>query len=323
MESSGIFTRYARVIFTVTILFTIIAFTTYLTVYRAPKQFPLGVILHVEKNSTLSEIATGLKDKNIIRSEILFKGFVVLMKGEKKLAEGDYFFRRPVGSWNVAKRIVNAEFGLTPIKITLPEGSNINEIAGLLHANLAEFSAPLFVKLAQGKEGYLFPDTYFFYPNARPETIIEELEENFNKKIEALGADITASKRTLNEIVTMASLVEKEANTTESRKMVADILWRRLDKGIPLQVDAPFVYILGKGSAELTLDDLKVDSPYNTYLYKGLPRGPITNPGLDAINATLNPTKNEYLYFLTDNDGEMRYAKDHDQHVLNKDKYLR
>lgn len=324
MEHTSAFTRYARFIFATTALFALVALlVAYLGAYRAPSDFPKGVIVKVEPDSTLNQISESLKEKHIIRSQVFFKGFVVLMGGTRKLAQGDYFFKKPVGSFVVARRIVNAEFGLSPVKITIPEGTSVTEIAQILINNLAEFNAPLFVKLGTPKEGYLFPDTYYLFPNSTPEQVVKTLEDNFNEKIKTIQGEIDAFGKPLSDVVIMASLIEKEARTEESRRVVSGILWERLKIGLPLQVDAPFVYIIGKGSGDLTLDDLKIDSPYNTYLYKGLPKGPITNPGLDSIHAAVTPTKTEYLYFLTGSDGEMYYAETHEEHVMNKEKHLR
>ncbi len=318
------FTRIAKYIFFTTALLAVVAaLITYITVYLPPADFPTGVIVKVEKNASLTQIAQQLSARNVIRSEFFFKSFVVLMGGDRKLAQGEYFFRKPLGSWFVARRIINSEFGLMPIKITIPEGSSSFEIADIFLHNLADFDAPLFIKLAQGKEGYLFPDTYLITPNATPQKVIDTLVENFNNQIKKIETQIVAFKKPLPDVVTMASLIEKEARTAESRRVVSGILWRRLDKGIPLQVDAPFVYIIGKGSGQLTLDDLKIDSPYNTYLYKGLPKGPITNPGIDSIIAAVTPTTTPYMFFLTGNDGEMYYAITHEQHIVNKQKYLK
>jgi len=120
----------------------------------------------------------------------------------------------------------------------------------------------------------------------------------------------------------MASILEGEALTTSDRKLVAGVLWRRLEIGMPLQVDATFSYVNGKTTFELTLDDLKIDSPYNTYKYKGLPPTPINNPGLNSINAALYPTKTKYLYFLSGNDGKMHYARTFEEHKRNRQLYL-
>ena len=205
----------------------------------------------------------------------------------------------------------------------IPEGSSTKEIATILGKILPDFAKEKFITEAQGKEGYLFPDTYYFPPNIKPDAVIEAMEKNFNEKIISLNEQISAFGKPMKEIIIMASLLEEEARKLETKQMIADILWRRLKMDMPLQVDASFQYVNGKNTFTLSLDDLKIDSPYNTYLYKGLPPTPITNPGLDSIIAAVTPTTSKYLYFLTDKNGNMRYAVTHDEHVVNKEKYLR
>jgi len=171
-------------------------------------------------------------------------------------------------------------------------------------------------------EGFLFPDTYLFLPNAKPSDVLAVFEENFNVKIKSIDDAIRAFKKPLKDIVIMASILEAEARTTETRRIIAGILWKRLSIGMPLQVDAPFQYIIGKNTFQLTTGDLKFDSPYNTYLYKGLPPGAIGNPGLDAILATTYPQGNDYLYFLTTDDGVAIYGRNFEEHKANKARYL-
>jgi len=172
------------------------------------------------------------------------------------------------------------------------------------------------------KEGYLFPDTYIFPAGATEEDVIKEMEENFAKRILPLQTQIRDFKRPLKDVLIMASLVEGEVRTTETRRQVSGILWKRLQLGMPLQVDAVFPYIIGKNTFEVTTDDLKIDSPYNTYLYVGLPPGPINNPGLDAITAAITPTPSNFLYYLTDLAGQIHYAATHAEHLINRAKYL-
>ena len=130
------------------------------------------------------------------------------------------------------------------------------------------------------------------------------------------------SGKTLREVVIMASLLEKEAAKTEDRRMVAGILWKRISIGMPLQVDAVFPYIIGKNTFDLTRADLKVDSPYNTYKYKGLPVGPIANPGLDSMVAAMTPVKSNYIFYLTDMQSKFHFSVTYAQHLANQKKYL-
>lgn len=209
------------------------------------------------------------------------------------------------------------------ITITIPEGLNARQIGDLLEKK-GLFAGSVFVAEAGREEGFLFPDTYRFYKDAKPADVISKMKENFNKKLTRdILDEIAAQKQTLKNIITMASILEEEVRGEEDMKIVAGILWKRIDRGMGLNVDAALTYVLGKTSAELTDGDLKYDSPYNTYLYRGLPPTPISNPGLSTINAALNPTTSKYFYYLTGKDGKTYYAETLEGHTLNKRKYLR
>src|SRR3972149_4556399 len=209
------------------------------------------------------------------------------------------------------------------ITITIPEGFNVRQI-GDVFEKLGIFSKEDFVAAAQKEEGYLFPDTYRFYKAAEPQDVIERMKANFGKKITPeILAEIKKNKKTLSDVVIVASLLEEEVGAAEDRKIVAGILWKRLERKMGLNVDAALTYVLGKASHELTAEDLKYDSPYNTYRYRGLPPTPISNPGLDTILATLRPEPSPYFYYLTGKDGLTYYAKTLEEHALNKFKYLR
>lgn len=212
----------------------------------------------------------------------------------------------------ILKRAPSAITALPQIRITIPEGYSSRDIAEKF-VGFKNFNKDNFLKIADGKEGYLFPDTYFFTLLETEEEIIKKMEDNFKEK----AGDVKP------EIIVMASILEKEALTPEDKKIVSGILWKRLETGMLLQVDAVFAYIIDKKSSDLTLDDLKIDSPYNTYLYKGLPPAPICNPGIESIEAALNPTSSSYWYYLSDKNLNIHFAKNFDEHKLNKAKYLR
>ena len=188
--------------------------------------------------------------------------------------------------------------------------------------NIPSFDNATFYNMAKSFEGYLFPDTYFFYSNVTPDQVIETLRNNFNQKIKTALLDIQASGKSLQDVITMASIVEREATSSTDRKMIAGVLWKRISISMPLQVDPPFYYILGKDSSQITLKDLAMDSPYNLYKNKGLPPTPITNPGMSSILATVNPTTSNNLFFLSDKKGAIHYAPTYEGHVANKLKYL-
>ena len=295
---------------------------SFVLLFIAPRDFPAGSVVEITPGQSLQSITISLHDKNIIRSPLVFRSLVILFGGEKKVSAGDYLLEEPQGTFSLAKRFVKGRFGIDTTKITIPEGWNIFQIADYLEKNLILFNKKDFVELARNKEGYLFPDTYFVSGSVNPSEIINMMENNFLKKITSIQKQILAFKHTEREIITMASILEGEA-LPKDRNVVAGILWKRLDLGMPLQVDSTFSYINGKNTYELTLEDLKIDSLYNTYKYRGLPPGPISNPGLEAIISAITPIKTKYLYFLTERDGTIHYAKTFEEHKRNKELYLK
>ena len=175
-----------------------------------------------------------------------------------------------------------------------------------------------------GLEGFLFPDTYRLYRDASASDVIHRLLDNFGQKVwlESKTA-ITSSDRTLFEIVTMASILEREVRGVEDMGLVSDIFWRRLDVGMPLQDDSTVNYATNGDSPSVSYEDTRFDSPFNTYLYRGLPVGPIGNPGVEAIQAAFNPESNTFWYFLTDTEGDVHYARTLQEHNSNKSRYLK
>lgn len=288
----------------------------------APRPFPQGFTVSVDSGSGLLELSNKLEEEGVIRSSFWFRIAAILFKGERGLQAGEYALQGKENVFDLARRIVNGDYRIKRIKLTIPEGFTVKKISSLFDTNEFEnFDKIMFEKTAQ--EGYLFPDTYFIHVNATATSTIRMLRDNFIRKIFYLMPEVEESGRTLDEIIIMASILESEANTKDDREIVSGILWKRLDTGMPLQVDASFVYVNGKTTKDLTLDDLKIKSPYNTYLYKGLPPTPISNPGLESIEAAIHPKESPYLFFLTGTDGKMYYAKTFEEHVKNKQKFLK
>ena len=172
-------------------------------------------------------------------------------------------------------------------------------------------------------EGYLFPDTYRIFKNSDSYDIIRKMLANFNAKLTPeLRQEIVKQKKSFFEVLTLASIIEKEVSEPEDMKMVADIFYKRLKAGIALQSDATVNYATGKSLIQPTYQDLSVNSLYNTYRYPGLPPGPISNPGINALKAAIYPTPNPYYYFLTTESGQAIYSKTYEEHLINKNKYL-
>jgi len=245
------------------------------------------------------------------------------MGGERRIQTGGYFFGDPASPIEVAHRLTHSDFGIEPVKVTLFEGTSTREMAEVLEEQLVGFGKEEFLKKTEDLEGYLFPDTYFFLPGTSVRQIIKDMRDNFDAQIATIQEEIDAKEVPFEEILVLASLIEKEAYKPEDRRLISGVLWNRLEIDMPLQVDAVFEYIIDKNTYEVTLEDLEVDSPYNTYQNKGLPPGPITNPGLDSIRAALNPTPNEYLFYLADREGNTYYSENFEGHKANKARYIR
>lgn len=290
--------------------------------WAPPSNFPTLTTIAIPKGTTLGGTADKLLAGGYIRSEFSFKVFVFLFGGSRAVTAGDYFFENPQSVIPIAWRMVHGSYGLKVLRVTIPEGTTIFQVADIFKKRFSLFDAKVF--LEQAKEGYMFPDTYFFLPNVTAEDVISRMTENFNEQTHSLQADMLLSGHSLNDIVTMASIIEEEANDLEAQKIISGILWKRISIKMPLQVDATFAYYVnGKNSYTLSKTDLKTDSPYNTYTNKGLPPGPISSPGIQALKAAISPIKTDYLYFLSDLKGKMYYAKDFAGHQKNRELYLR
>ena len=313
---------YFMGIFLLVVGFTIVCLIVYSSFLRAPKDFPTNSLITIRNGMTIHETSILLADRNAIRSPFLFKSIAVLLGGNGGIKAGDYYLFEPVSAFVLVRRLVDGSQDILQIRVTIPEGLNNNEVAARLFVSFPHFNQKKFLELAKSKEGYLFPDTYIFLQNATEAQIIGEMENNFMRRIKSIKTEIAAFGKSQSEIVIMASLIEDEARTTESRRTIAGILWKRLKIGMPLQVDAVFPYIFGRQPFDLTNGDLKIDSTYNTYKYTGLPPGPINNPGLDSILSAVTPIETPYLYYLSDKNGEMHYARTHAEHLVNRAKYL-
>lgn len=290
---------------------------------QAPANFPTSnYSFHIEKGSSLSDISENLMKVGIIKSPFFLKATTKILSWNNGVLAGDYIFNEKENVFQVSQRLVSGEQNQLRIKVTIPEGTNVADMAFIFLKAFPKFNTQKFVALAKKEEGYLYPDTYNFFANTKPEEIIKTMRDNFDKKMKTIQKEIIASKRSLKDIVIMASIVEKEASGMEERKMIAGVLWKRIDEGMLLQVDPPFYFITGKTSG-VTYKDLEVDSPYNTYKNKGLPIGPIANPSIDAIIATINPIKSEHYFYLTGKDGKMYYAVTYEGHLVNKNKYMK
>ena len=262
-----------------------------------------------------------LEDEGLIHSALLARIYMQYKNISPK--SGTYFFKKPGDMFSVITRISESDYGDVYASITIPEGSTNKQLVSAVKRSKIVVDEKILFDLIKGKEGYLFPDTYSFLPDVTESDIIKKLEKTFLEKIKKAETKKTVEK-TQNEIVIMASILEKEAgNDLEQKQIISGILWKRIRIGMLLQVDAPFLYERGKGSAQLTHTDLKKDSPYNTYIHKGLTPTPIGNPGYDSLYAAAHPIESDYLFYLHAGDGSIHYGKNYNEHLKNIRLYLK
>ncbi|MDQ5957681.1 MAG: Endolytic murein transglycosylase [Patescibacteria group bacterium] len=322
-----LFTRiipnHRNIAITICAVAIVLLFGTYISFFSAPKDFPIKEFIEIEKGASIQTAAEALKEKQVIKSVTAMKMMYKLGLGDgDNVIAGEYFFEAKLPLWTVVWRVSRGNLGVEYIRVTIPEGLTLAQMGKLLEKKLPNFNRGRYTLLTRGQEGFLFPDTYFFAPTATEDDVVEEMRQNFEDKIDPFRKDVGISGRSLEEIITMASIIEKEGITSESRRVISGILWKRIEAGMKLQVDAVFPYIFGKNTFDLTRKDLQFDSPYNTYRYEGLPPGPIASPSIDSIEAALYPEMSPYWFYLSDMRSQMHYARTYDEHLKYKNKYL-
>jgi UPF0755 protein len=286
------------------------------------KHLDTTTVITIPSGYSVQQTADSLYEHNLVRSPFAFSLYSRFHS--ESIKAGTYRFIPGAYSLSdVHTRLVTADYGDIYIRLTIPEGSTRNEIAKILEESEVNISSVEFLEQTQDLEGYLFPDTYFLLPDSSVDDVISVMQQTFDTVLKEYEDDIRNSGRSFEDIIIMASIIEKEATSDpEEMKLVSGILWKRIDEGMLLQVDAPFLYTQGKTSEQLRIADLRADGPYNTYTRLGLTPTPISNPGRAAIEAAIHPTESLYYFYLHDTNGTIRYGVTHDDHVRNKQRYL-
>ncbi|HTX87185.1 MAG TPA: endolytic transglycosylase MltG [Candidatus Nanoarchaeia archaeon] len=306
----------------------------------------------VTAGASVKMIGADLLKAGLIRSAFHFQVYVSLSKNSGNIQAGTYQLSGRMTIKEIVALLAAGKALNEEKEITIIPGWDLNDAAKYLAEQGVASSSAFYAiagqplkKYAAGKlpdysaqfsvladkpktanlEGYLFPDTYRIYDNATAAEAIAKMIGNLDAKLTPkMRADIVAEGQTIYRIITLASIIEKEVRKTGEMKTVSGIFWNRLKIGQPLGSDATLSYVLGDNTAAHTLADTKINSPYNTYLFAGLPPGPICNPSLDAITAAIYPAQTDYYYFLTNPaDGETVFAKTLDEQNRNKQKYLK
>jgi UPF0755 protein len=296
-----------------------------------------NVTIEIKENDNLSTLAAALKNNNIINNKAVFKIFFKLNSGSDIIMPGVISVNSKMDYKNIV-RLIN-EPATSSIKITIPEGFEVREIvsrvvnnelvgsADALNSALKNFSYTMKDGTVLSGEkyllsGYLFPDTYLFYKTSKPEEIIWKMVNNFEKRwTPEYAARAKEINMTMDEVITLASIIEREAKRPEDFPLVSSVFRNRLKIKKPLESCATVQYILQERKAVLSIMNTKIESPYNTYKYPGLPPSPISSPGDLAIKSALYPADTDKLFFFTDKNGINHYSVTYEEHNAQIKKY--
>jgi UPF0755 protein len=312
--------------------------------FISPDKEAQSVPVTIEEGASVEGIARQLEDQGIIESKFFFKVYVRLSDA---VLQAGMFELQP----GMSLRAVVRELGYAAaqeVQVTIPEGFTVAQIGEVVVEAMPEIETTYWESIvsAQGRrvltedeilvgipndqdlEGYLFPDTYRFRADASAATVAETMVLTLKRRLAENNITIPRNLvfeggLTFHEMITLASIVEREVRSPEDMKLVAGIFYTRMKIGMALQADSTVNYVTGKDDPAVTLEDSRIDSLYNTYRNLGLPPGPISNPGMNAIMAVLEPTDSDFLYFLTTSEGEVKYARTFDEHIANKYRYLK
>jgi len=284
-----------------------------------------GKLALVPKGSPLPEVVGILREGGILPHPLAFRALVMLTFSGRRLHYGEYAFPTPPSAFEAWRRLVRGD--VIKYEVTVHPGANLFDVAELLEeknlvteeAFLATAASPAVLRRleipGESAEGYLFPDSYVFVKPVTPEEILEFMVRQFRRKVPP-DAEKRAREAglSLHQVVTIASIIEKETGVEEEKPIVSAVIRRRLALGMPLQMDPTVIYGVKRFDGTVTRKDLRTEGPYNTYLNRGLPQGPIANPGLAALAAALNPSNAEYLYFVSNNDGSHTFSRTLPEH---------
>ncbi len=296
--------------------------------------------IEIPNGSSGSKIVEILYSNGIIRDEISFKIYLYLFSYGNKFKSGIYYLSPSMTNAKIAYLLSEGKTTMTNIKVTIPEGASIYKMARIIADAGIEINRENFERLAidginseveskfpflksvpiKSLEGYLFPDTYFFQKSSSIDQIVSAMLNRFSEVVLPIYSK-SNSKFSLHQVLTLASIIEKEAQIDEERPIIASVFLNRLKNNIALRADPTIKYALKNPSKRVMFSHLQVNSPYNTYLYRGLPPGPICSPGIKSIEAVLNPAKTNYLYFVSNGDGTHTFSSSWNEHKKAADRF--
>lgn len=327
------------IIILIAIAFSCTILLSFLFIQDNFKTLDNPVDIYIEKGESLESISTKLKDLNIIKNKRLFEIYGRVKKQVPNIKFGKHQLNTNMNYSEIYNTLAIPSLDTTNlIKITIPEGYTVEQIADVLELNYLgdkeeflelckigdfeyDFLSTIPMDLPQDcyrLEGFLYPETYFFDKNMSTYDIVDTFLKSFNQAISKYEDELANSQYSIYEIVNLASIVERESKAGKERPIIAGVFINRLNKNIKLESCATVEYVLKTRKRVLTNEDISIDSPHNTYLYQGLPITPISNPGESSLYASINPTSTEYLFFVSKKGtDEHAFAKTHQEHLKN------
>lgn len=325
------------------ILFLFVITLTFVIAYSSTIRKPLkstedSIIIEVKQGEGFYDILDKLDKENKLTNKLLIKVNLAIDKRKVNLTEGIYEINTNSSLEELIKSLENKDGDKDLVKLTIPEGYSIEDIAKSVEdkgicskdefiKDVKDYKLPSFVKNNNKKrynlEGYLYPDTYLIEKGSNANDVIKSMLDRFEDVLKQAEDEtkVEISDEDVEKIVTIASMIEREARVPGDRPLISSVIYNRLEKDMKLQIDAAVIYALGYHVDVVLNKHLEVDSPYNVYKYKGLPVGPIANPGLDCIKAALLPEKTDYLYYIMKDDGSHYFTNNYED-FLNKKKEL-
>ncbi|VYT77446.1 endolytic transglycosylase MltG [Clostridium tertium] len=319
------------------ILLFLLILVSFVSVINSPLKGNEDVVVRVEEGDNFYSIINRLEEDKKLKGVPIIKLYVKFSGKSIDIKPGEYLLSKDSSVTDIIDSL-NTESSLNKVKFTIPEGYTIDDIANKLEEEgicskddfilgIKEYPLPSYVKSNEEKrynlEGYLFPDTYIIEIGETPKTIIDKMIKRFEEVLDEAtkSTNVTVKNEDIETVVTIASMIEKEARLDNERPTIASVIINRLNIDMKLQIDATVIYALGEHVNTVTYDHLEVDSPYNTYKNYGLPVGPISNPGVESIKATLKPDSTDYLFYVLMNDNSHYFTND-DKDFLRKQEEL-
>ena len=319
----------------ITIVLLILLAVGYVYIQIGPynKNSKKDILVEIPNGATLTKVSSILEENKLIKNKVLFKVVSKFKEDNNGVKAGKYLLSQKYSNSEILDVLISGKTYNDGIKVTIPEGSTYKEVIKYL-TNKKIGKAEVYEELINNPkefydkykfldekdittlEGFLYPDTYYFEKDMSEKDVISAMLKRFS---EVYTPELKEKQKkmglTLQQVINMASIIEKEAVKDVDRPKIAGVFYNRLEIGMPLQSDATIQYIFDERKHIVSYSDLKIDSPYNSYLNKGLPPTPISNPGIKSIEAALEPEDNDYLYFVATVDGGNNYSKTYDEHL--------